>query len=295
VRCRWMGLALAVLLCAGPLSAAPRRIRVEAMEYPWSAIGRLNIGGRGWCTAVLVSDNSVLTAAHCLWNKARADWWPASSLHFIAGYQGGEAVLHCLVTGYVIADHFRETPALTSSDWAILQLDQPLGRQAGWLGIGKATDLGAAPLLGIVGYPADRPHAMTLDYGCKIVAIGAPAPLLLEDCPAAHGDSGGPLLVFLPGGPLLVGLVVMSVTAPNRMLTGAVPATVLDDRLNFPIAAAAAQLQGIGATPGHPPEPGSPAVATPQQTVAGLAGQSHPAASLAALTRLLLLGLAAPP
>ncbi|MCH8808316.1 MAG: hypothetical protein IH993_00555, partial [Proteobacteria bacterium] len=30
------------------------RMIVEAMEYPWSALGRVNTGGRGFCTGILI-------------------------------------------------------------------------------------------------------------------------------------------------------------------------------------------------------------------------------------------------
>ncbi len=38
------------------------RIEVNAMEYPWSAIGRVNAGGRGHCTGFLIGERQVLTA-----------------------------------------------------------------------------------------------------------------------------------------------------------------------------------------------------------------------------------------
>ena len=35
---------------AEPSLASTGRMEVNAMEYPWSAIGRVNVGGRGHCT-----------------------------------------------------------------------------------------------------------------------------------------------------------------------------------------------------------------------------------------------------
>ena len=60
---------------------------VEAMEYPWSALGRLNTGGRGFCTSILIGPRLVLSQAHCLYFGVEGRWRTPNELHFVAGYQ----------------------------------------------------------------------------------------------------------------------------------------------------------------------------------------------------------------
>src|SRR5271154_3135713 len=80
-------LTLCFIVALLPLigQAAPQRIHVDAAEYPFSAIGRLNVGGHGYCSAVLVAERIVLTAAHCLWLPSENRWWPPSAGVFCAG------------------------------------------------------------------------------------------------------------------------------------------------------------------------------------------------------------------
>ncbi len=273
-------LSLMAALCfSGPPAGANPRLHVEAMEYPWSAVGRLNMGGRAYCTGVLVSETIALTAAHCLWNQTSRAWWPASSVHFIAGYQGGEASLHSLAQYYVVADGWM--PGKLEEDWAVIVLEQPLGRTAGWIGLGGKPDAGAP--LGQLGYRAESAHAMSLDYGCRL--ISADPRFLWNDCEVAHGDSGGPLLSFLPDGPKMVGITIAAGHAGGKISTGTVAITALFDQKRYPNAAKL--IAEIGHGPGHGPAIGSPVAPQPSATVAALDPGGKAPPSLATLAKLL--------
>jgi protease YdgD len=267
------------LLATAPVVAAPKRLHVEAMEYPFSAAGRLNMGGRAWCSAVLIGPRHIVTAAHCLWNPVSQAWWPASSIHFIAGYQGGEASLVSLAQHYVIADGYDATAP--DKDWAIVELAEPLGERAGWI----TGALSPQRPIGQLGYRADSAHAMTLDFGCQMITNWRPDGLSWNDCDAMHGDSGGPLLSFTKDGPRLLGIVVVSGHVNGRAMTASVPASALTDAVRFPRAATAAAAAGWGG-PAHAPTAGSPVAALPVQTLARL-GSGDRKPSLALLATLL--------
>lgn len=42
------------------------RVPMLSSQYPWSAIGRIEIGNQGICSATLIANDLILTAAHCL-------------------------------------------------------------------------------------------------------------------------------------------------------------------------------------------------------------------------------------
>jgi protease YdgD len=268
-----------LLLLPAAALRANSRARVEAMEYPWSSVGRLNVAGRQYCTGVLVDERHILTAAHCLWNRVTRDWWPASSVHFIPGYQGGEASLHSLVRFYAVADGWK--PGRLEEDWAVAELEEPLGRIAGWAGIGKPADL-TAPL-GQLGYRMESPHAMSFDYGCK--PVSSDPRMLWTDCEAAHGDSGGPIFAFLADGPRLVGITVAIGQRDGHPVTAAVAAPALFDAVRY--ANAAKIMAGIGHGAGHGPQPGGPVTPEPVVTVPELAKGKAAAPTLPGLAKLL--------
>ena len=262
----------------GQAAWANPRLHVEAMEYPWSTVGRLNMAGKRYCSAVLISERHILTAAHCLWNPVTRDFWPATSIHFIPGYQGGEAPLATLARSYAVADSW--APGHLEEDWAVIELEDPVGQTAGWVPMGKIEP--GAPLAQL-GYRAESPHAMSLDYGCAMLA--ADQRFLWNDCEAARGDSGGPLFAFLPDGPRLIGITVAAGHALGKISTGTVAITGILDQKRYPNAAKI--LAGLNRAQGHHPPSGGPVAVRPAATVAALDKGRGTPPTLANLAKLL--------
>jgi hypothetical protein len=152
------------------------RMVVEAMEYPWSTIGRLNTGGRGFCSGVLIGPRLVLTSAQCLFDAATGRWWTSSDLHFVAGYQRDRSVIHAGVRTYEVAPDFVpgavNTFANIANNWALLSLDTPIGYAAGWLAVQwqdentRARLAGGDGILLAAGYRRGRGNAVMIDLAC---------------------------------------------------------------------------------------------------------------------------------
>ena len=165
-----------------PSLAAPnfeRRVMVDAMQYPWSALGRVNAGGEGFCTGAMISDRHVLTKANCLYNSVEGRWWHASELHFIAGYQRENYRSRSAILRYRIASGYGTGKTLANlvNDWALLTLGQPIGYQTGWLALqwldqSTLTDLarGRAYVLA-AGYRPGQDHVITVTLDCAMDSL----------------------------------------------------------------------------------------------------------------------------
>ncbi len=176
-------------------------------------------------------------------------------------------------------------PGRLEEDWAIVELEDPVGQSAGWVPMGKPEP--GAPL-GQLGYRAESAHAMSLDYGCAMLA--ADQRFLWDDCEAAHGDSGGPLFAFLPEGPRLIGITVVA-----RPCAGKDQHRRGGDYRHPGPEALSPMPPGWSPksihSPGHKPPSGGPVATQPAATVAALDGGRGTPPTLANLARL----LAAPP
>ncbi len=189
------------------------RLIVEAMEYPWSALGRLNGGGREFCTGILIGPRLVLSRAHCLYNGTEGRRWAPNELHFVAGYQRDAFLIHAGVAGYEVAPEFSGAGATSlaavagatgAGDWALVTLEAPIGLQAGWLAL-QGLDAGVATRLALgeglavqAGYRRGWAHSVTVKLGCLDRWQGA-----RRDGPCADPPANPelPFLLFLDGAP----------------------------------------------------------------------------------------------
>lgn len=259
------------------------RIEVNAMEYPWSAIGRINAGGRGHCTGFLIAARQVMTAAHCLYDSRNGRWRGASELHFVAGYQRDTYRIHSPVSSYERAQRFDiaagPTAANAINDWAVLTLEKPIGRQAGWLGLrrldkallarlerGKARALQA-------GYRRGFAHIMTVNLNCPISGFFEGKAGILHACNIAKGDSGSPLLVLDRGEFRVAGLHVINGKSNGGKFAGALSVRLFHPKSGRGQAIRALRRAGPVWSGGREPEAGSPAAALPLRTIEQLLGR----------------------
>jgi len=113
--------------------------------YPFRAAGRLwfKIGtGSYVCSASLIKPGVIVTAAHCVANYGKKQWYTA--WQFAPGYDKGVAPYGVAgyKTAYVMSSYFNGTDScyqagvICQNDVAVVVLNTNLGATAGWYGYG---------------------------------------------------------------------------------------------------------------------------------------------------------------
>jgi protease YdgD len=182
---------------------------VNVSAYPWSSIAKLNNSVGGSCTAVAIDEDTVLTAAHCIFNRRTNRFLPPSALHLLFGYERGQYVTHGLVNSYVVGPGYDPTKefATISSDWAILKLAQSLPNTVQPLQFVDRMPTAGSSLV-IASYAGKRLHVMTADTNCQLLSELPGSKLIEHNCKEARGSSGAPLLVMEHESALIVGIQV---------------------------------------------------------------------------------------
>jgi protease YdgD len=190
----------------GPLQpgigAHDPRIRVDPDAVPWRAVGKIQVASvnfRTECTATLVAQSTVVTAAHCLFNRRTGRYFPPGSLHFLIGYDGSGYSGHAVGISMKVGDGYDPArPKETiGSDWALVLLDKKLGSADRVLPLlSDLPENGASVMLG--GYQQDHPLILMADTRCviggRLVDVSGRL-LLRHSCVGTRGVSGAPLLI----------------------------------------------------------------------------------------------------
>ena len=229
--------SLVANVAAANVFVADRRVPNDGARPPFRSVGVLHHPeGGGGGTAFLVSSCHIATAYHVAimsrenersealaQRKMSADHAP----EFLVGPDPEVASHFTAKTRARIVAFGRFSPRNyrgMAGDWAILRLDDCLGRKYGYLRYARDAQresMPSGPLM-TIGFPASRSGqtGITIERGCKARDFGPVADLIGVDCAFESGMSGGPILERQADGSwLVVGLIQQSLGAKSGILS----------------------------------------------------------------------------
>lgn len=243
----WMA-NIAFASVAQAQDARLRRLDTGDDSRGWEAVGRLDIGGRGFCTGAMIAPNLVLTAAHCLFDKATGARVDHRQIEFLAGWRNGRASAYRWVKRAVVHPEYVFTgsvsPERVRNDVALLELQAPIRNTTV---IPFETDIrprkGAK--IGVVSYAHDRADAPSLQEICAVIA--RQEGVLIMSCDVDFGSSGAPVFSFDNGVARIVSVVSAKAEVNGQQVS-------LGTQLEAPLALLRAALDaGEGVFQSAPP------------------------------------------
>ncbi len=195
----------AALATDPPLQMLESSLQVQG----WEGVGRIDVGGRGFCTGALISQRLVLTAAHCLFDKESGARVPDGDLVFRAGWRNGRAAAEGQVQRSAI--HPRYTPEQgtdidnVAHDLALLELSHPI-RNLGVTPFEVYAEPRGGDQVGVVSYARGRSEVPALQERCQVIERDRSGVLMLS-CNVDFGASGAPVFAISEGRAQIVSVV----------------------------------------------------------------------------------------
>ena len=190
------GAVLSLFLAALPAPALASdftRLTDRDDLFGWEAVGRVDLGGQGFCTGVLISTNLVLTAAHCVYDRD-GKLVDAQSIEFRAGLRDGVSIAERRASRVVAAKGYDPRGGMSASnvrnDAALVELETPiLATTAAPFVIherGRAGDR-----VSVVSYGRGRDAALSWQRDCGV--LWQSQGIFAFDCSITFGTSGAPV------------------------------------------------------------------------------------------------------
>lgn len=204
---------LLCMLSAGSAFAEKRAIKPGPEAERFAAVGILQARGDGFCSAALIDQKTVLTAAHCVYSDRTGRLHPPENMRFLAGWRDGitaaqrDVVRITAHRGYDPARSYNEKNI--AADIAIVELAEPI-EQGAARAFGRLDRVRVGETMSVVSFSGVRSDVASIDDGC--LTSERTGNRLLLDCISTSGMSGAPLFVVQNGVAKIAALVSGSMT-----------------------------------------------------------------------------------
>ena len=150
------------------------RVQIQNLNnFRYQIVGLLfDLKTKATCTGTLIGPYHVLTSAHCVYNFDKKKW--TESLEFYPGLidqPTKQDVKSNFKKVFMLKDYFEKKSP--ESDFAVIELEQPLGQKIGWAGFKSVTGPGALDQtpssveIEMNGYPGDMPTGTLWSVSCE--------------------------------------------------------------------------------------------------------------------------------